>query len=179
MTQHEEAAKRIAHAILDRSTEGAATRVALKQAIAGGGERDLGGLNAIALAEVISEQLAALIANVRRQSLEEASADNHRMALEIADMKREAAELRARVAEMEQQVPKWLPIDSAPKDRRILLHADGWEDPVVGRFDNERNAKTPRPYWTNTREHFMGKRYTRDHQPTRWMPLPAAPKEEV
>jgi hypothetical protein len=106
-TEHEEAAKRIAYAILDRSTEGTATRVALKQSIAGGGERDLGGLNAIALADVISEQLAALIAEVRQQAMEEAAGVCDRVAFDYDEQSAPhhmggantcAAAIRARLA---------------------------------------------------------------------------------
>lgn len=96
-----EAAKRIARAILNRSTEGAATRVALKQATAGGVERDLGGLNAIALTEVISEQLASLIAEVRRQTMEEAAVicDDYDNGDYAADQWACAELLRARMEE--------------------------------------------------------------------------------
>lgn len=71
----------------------------------------------------------------------------------------------------------WLPIESAPKDgTHLLLHFDGI-GPIRGRWDNDRFAKRPRPYWTCDAERWMGKIDIRSKQPNLWMPLPPPPNE--
>lgn len=65
----------------------------------------------------------------------------------------------------------WQPIETAPKDRRILLYFPGlFSDATVycGKWDDDRYNKRPRPYWTADCEHFAGKTRLRDHQPTHW-----------
>jgi hypothetical protein len=52
-------AETIADAILSASSMGRATRIALKQKQADGAEKDLGGLNRIALVQIIEKALAA------------------------------------------------------------------------------------------------------------------------
>ena len=70
---------------------------------------------------------------------------------------------------------KWEPIESAPKDREILLAIPGF-GPIRGRWNDCRFARNPKPYWTNDREGWFGKTSTRRRQPTHWMELPAMPE---
>lgn len=70
----------------------------------------------------------------------------------------------------------WLPIESAPKDRRILLFypksiftgvnvaCGQWLDSVLSKYS--------KPYWTNDLEALQGPRATSRNQPTHWMELP-------
>jgi hypothetical protein len=75
--------------------------------------------------------------------------------------------------------PDWRPIDSAPKDERVLV---GWDalrmPPCIGWWDDDAYAVKPRPFWANDRLHMMGRRWTRDHPPTHWMPVPPGPERE-
>lgn len=75
----------------------------------------------------------------------------------------------------------WQPIETAPRDRRILLlrpTADfDWAKIIVGRFEDDRFATKPKPYWAHDLERLEGKRSTKANQPTHWMPLPAPPTE--
>lgn len=65
-------------------------------------------------------------------------------------------------------------IDSAPTDIRIMLYspANGgmW---FIGRWHDDRYAKTPRPFFS-----FEGQQtsFCRAHQPTHWRPLPSEPE---
>lgn len=76
---------------------------------------------------------------------------------------------------------EWQPIETAPKDERILLYRPTagftWTRVVIGRFDSDRYAKRPRPYWQHDLEHLAGKAEGRAVNPTHWMPLPAPPSE--
>lgn len=74
---------------------------------------------------------------------------------------------------------EWQPIETAPKDERILLLFD---TPIftdinvaIGKWKDDRYASNPRPYWTHDRERSVGTRETRKNQPTHWMPLPSGP----
>lgn len=72
---------------------------------------------------------------------------------------------------------EWQLMDSAPKDKDILLFCPN-RGVVRGRWEEDKYAKTPRPYWKNDRERSFGTRETRADQPTHWMPLPKAPNVE-
>jgi len=71
---------------------------------------------------------------------------------------------------------KWQPIETAPKNVRILL----WYpvsiftgiNIVAGKWDTDKWAVKPRPYWSNDLEQLRGVRSTRENQPTHWMLLP-------
>lgn len=67
------------------------------------------------------------------------------------------------------------PIETAPKDRDILLLCPR-RGCVRGRWSDEKYASKPIPYWTNDRVNIVGTRETRADQPTHWMPLPDVPK---
>lgn len=69
---------------------------------------------------------------------------------------------------------EWQPIETAPLDKEILIHCPA-RGVVRGRWNDNRYATNPRPYWTHDREHVFGVRETRLDQPTHWMPLPAPP----
>jgi len=72
---------------------------------------------------------------------------------------------------------EWKPIETAPKDRDILLLCPS-RGVVRGSWNNDCHKK-PRPYWTNDRERIFGVTETRADQPTHWMPLPEPPKAEA
>ena len=66
----------------------------------------------------------------------------------------------------------WQPIETAPKDRRILLMRDG-NRICIGRYCPDRGALNVLPeYWT---DEGYGVTWARNHPPTHWMPLPDAP----
>jgi hypothetical protein len=70
----------------------------------------------------------------------------------------------------------WQPIETAPKDRDVLLYCKA-RGAVRGRWEDCYFARNPRPYWTNDREALFGVTGTRNDQPTHWMPLPPAPNQ--
>jgi hypothetical protein len=75
----------------------------------------------------------------------------------------------------------WQPIDTAPKDKRVLLfYGKGVTGiMVVGRWVTDANVNKPRPYWTNDHSAAFGIRLTREMHPTHWMPMPEPPEEET
>lgn len=70
---------------------------------------------------------------------------------------------------------EWQNIETAPKDRDILMYCKR-AGVVRGRWKDDLHAKTPRPYWGNDREYLFGVRATREDQPTHWTPLLTAPE---
>lgn len=70
-------------------------------------------------------------------------------------------------------------MDSAPKDEWIILYRPtlfkGHRG--LGRWDDDRYAKTPKPYWEQS-ERWIGKLECRAHLPTHWMPMEPAPTPE-
>lgn len=82
--------------------------------------------------------------------------------------------IRAAIAAYEAAL--WQPIDSAPKDGKILVASPLFEGTTfIARYDDDRYANKPRPYWS-----FVGQKTTtsRAGQPTHWRPLPPPPKGE-
>lgn len=66
----------------------------------------------------------------------------------------------------------WQPIETAPKDRELLI----WRGrPCIARWDDQRYHKTPRPFWNDYG--VFGVVWMRDNPPTHWMPLPEPPTE--
>lgn len=59
-----------------------------------------------------------------------------------------------------EELNQWLPIENAPKDRKLLLHAG---EPVIGWFDNIKNV------WRSTDSKKL--------YPTHYQELPDDPKE--
>jgi len=71
---------------------------------------------------------------------------------------------------------EWLPIETAPKDRAVLVHPAIWNDKTasIAKWESDRYSKNPRPYWR--RDDDMGKvTISRENPPSHWLPLPAAP----
>ena len=66
---------------------------------------------------------------------------------------------------------EWQPIETAPKDRRILLSIDCSVGFCGGNWDEDKYRKKPRPYWRADVENWMGILWMRDHQPTHWMDI--------
>lgn len=70
------------------------------------------------------------------------------------------------------------PIETAPKDRRILLyfpHAyedDRWQ---FGRWDTDHYARRPRPFWCGENVRSVGRNEMRLAPPTHWMECPPEP----
>ena len=73
---------------------------------------------------------------------------------------------------------EWQPIETAPKDKRILLYrptASEWWRVMGGHYDSDEYLKTPKPYWGS--DNFgIAKAAQRQNPPTHWMPLPESPK---
>lgn len=74
----------------------------------------------------------------------------------------------------------WISIESAPRDGQpVLLYIAvvGFTGgaTTVGRYDDDKHAKRPRPHWSTERGWLFGRRWDRDNQPTHWMPLPLPP----
>lgn len=69
----------------------------------------------------------------------------------------------------------WQPIETAPKDRRILLYfPDLFSEPAIyggNWYDDAYNYKNPRPYWTADCARWAGKTCLRAHPPTHWAEL--------
>lgn len=65
------------------------------------------------------------------------------------------------------------PMETAPKDREIMLFARGFW--YIGQWDDDRYSKKPRPLWFYSAA--WGKSGCRGIPPVAWMPLPAPPKE--
>ena len=62
---------------------------------------------------------------------------------------------------------KWQGMDSAPRDRKILLAYPG-KICTVGWFKTDEYAKNPRPYWASEREHLFGVTWARKTSPVCW-----------
>ncbi len=77
---------------------------------------------------------------------------------------------------------KWQPIETTPKNKRILLYrptaALSWTKVVVGKFDDDRYTKNPRPYWKHDLERLSGTAEARGANPTHWMLLPVPPIDQ-
>ncbi len=65
----------------------------------------------------------------------------------------------------------WQPIATAPKDRRVLLLTPRYASQQVwiGRWNEDRYSKKPRPYWDIES---WRPTISRGGQPTHWQPLP-------
>lgn len=75
----------------------------------------------------------------------------------------------------------WQSMETAPKDRRILLY---YPKPlfnnvycVVGEWESDRYAKCPKPYWSHDMERLYGVANTRKTLPTLWADI-ELPKED-
>lgn len=61
----------------------------------------------------------------------------------------------------------WQPIETAPKDRDILLFCPR-RGVVCGEWEQDKYSPKPRPFWSNDKERLFGTRETRADQPTHW-----------
>lgn len=66
---------------------------------------------------------------------------------------------------------EWQPIETAPKNTRVLGALQSGRIEIVRWFDDKYNKK-PRPCWRWYTGYITGER---EDQPTHWMPLPEAP----
>jgi len=71
---------------------------------------------------------------------------------------------------------EWQPIETAPKDKRIILFCSIIGKSVFGYYNTDRHAKTPRPYWSHDLERMYGVLHVRRDQPTHWGYPPDDPK---
>ena len=71
---------------------------------------------------------------------------------------------------------EWQPIETAPKDRFILVAPGIYTGLLCGIaiWDDDDYEKNPRPFWR--RLEGPNARYSRSRQPTHWMSLPEPPK---
>lgn len=76
---------------------------------------------------------------------------------------------------------QWHPIETAPKDRRILL---GFSEElfigissVFGKWESDQYATYPKPYWRHDLTRLCGIKVCRNHPPTHWMELPEKPDQ--
>ena len=71
----------------------------------------------------------------------------------------------------------WQPIETAPKNRLILLYrptAVDWGKVTPGRWNSAKFYKKPKPYW-EIWFRIGGAREARAWRPTHWMELPEPP----
>jgi hypothetical protein len=71
----------------------------------------------------------------------------------------------------------WQPIDTAPRDARVLLFWPtfwtGKQRIEAGHWEADQYAKRPKPYWSGDQERIFGIRAYREQGPTHWQPLQA------
>jgi hypothetical protein len=68
----------------------------------------------------------------------------------------------------------WQPMDTAPRDGTTFLAVSGRNNAVVPcRWDDDRYAKSPKPYWS--RSDCWGSRDHRANPPIVWQPMPTYP----
>lgn len=71
----------------------------------------------------------------------------------------------------------WQPIHTAPVDGTLILlyrpDAYSWAKVDLAKWDKDRFAKNPRPYWYSLL--YLGKTEMRNWHPTHWQPLPDHP----
>jgi hypothetical protein len=71
----------------------------------------------------------------------------------------------------------WQPIETAPKDGRTILGYSESGQMLIWRWDTDRYAKKPKPYWRAFS--VFGVTGERSMQPTHWMPLPEPPNSAL
>jgi len=67
----------------------------------------------------------------------------------------------------------WKPIETAPRDRNILLWRNGRID--IGFWCDDKYAKNPRPYWHSITVIFYHRTSQRKFIPTHWAEIPQGP----
>jgi len=77
----------------------------------------------------------------------------------------------------------WQPIATAPTDRIILLYRPTAIHPAIriapGKFDDDKYAKKPKPYWEIWLVVWNGKTESRNFMPTHWCDYPLPPTAEL
>ena len=83
------------------------------------------------------------------------------------------------IRELGEVKPEWRPIETAPMDgTKVMLFIPGQHHGVtIGKWNEDKYSKKPRPYWTTDLELLWGKLTVRSNQPTHWMLLPAPPEK--
>jgi hypothetical protein len=71
----------------------------------------------------------------------------------------------------------WHPISTAPKDgRRVLLYIPSLQKYVaIGEWNDDRYARTPRPFWEFETGSCPRLLWMRKNQPSHWSELPGPP----
>ncbi len=71
--------------------------------------------------------------------------------------------------------PKWQPIETAPMDGTVVIVWPPTFRGVVScaRFDSNKNAKRPRPYWRRIDTDSIS--ISRENHPTHWLPVLPGP----
>lgn len=70
----------------------------------------------------------------------------------------------------------WQPIETAPKDRRILVWSPTFYGRAVGaKWEPDTYSNRPRPWWQLDDYRLCGVIMCREKPPTHWMPLPEPP----
>lgn len=87
--------------------------------------------------------------------------------------------LESIAARLSGMAAEWQPIETAPKDRRVELWipntwTKGDGRPSHGRWDDDRYARRPRPFWNYDLFHRISD--MRDEPPTHWREPAAAPE---
>lgn len=72
---------------------------------------------------------------------------------------------------------KWQPIETAPKDKSVLLYDSNRKEKYCGRWDKQKYNKKPNPYWEKYAR-YSDIVYQRTYPPTHWMPLPQPPMKQ-
>ena len=74
---------------------------------------------------------------------------------------------------------EWQPIENAPRDGTCIIVWPPTYHGVtsVARYDDNRYAKKPKPYWHRVDD--MGVVYSRHNPPTHFMPVLEGPKEGI
>ena len=116
----------------------------------------------------------------QRQALHDPDVCNGRMAGNPPRYQPECVSLRAELEAMRKDAERylWRPIETAPKDgTEILVYCPRLGVCGPAKWDVNKFAKTPRPFWSHWGERIWGVTWVRSDQPTHWMPLPGPPHD--
>ena len=70
---------------------------------------------------------------------------------------------------------KWRTIQSAPKDGTRILVTSENREPVIAFWDDRGGREDLIPFWNKGTDYSIVD--SRNHPPTHWQPIPAAPKQ--
>lgn len=80
----------------------------------------------------------------------------------------------------EKKAMNWLPIETAPKDQRILLcyseEVFNGIHCIMGQWNDDRYSRNPFPRWTSDMSSLLGVVREKRLQPCFWMPVPDKPR---